>query len=568
MHSRNKLSFRDIGDLGKLMEFKTSIHRIIILILLLLIWSNLGLAADGKPDYWPTQGWRTASLESQGMDSEFLLKMMETIWEQEIGINSALIVRNGYIVLEANGYAYHRDDLRNIQSCTKSVSSALIGIAIDKGYIQSVQQPVLNFFPDRKAKRLNTNKKAMTLEHVLTMTTGLKCRDSYLYQWDGLTRMQARRDWVKYMIDLPMSEKPGTHFEYCNGASFLLSAIIQNKTSMNALSFAEKYLFAPLGISNIKWPSNPRGITIGWGQLKMRPRDMAKIGYLYMNEGLWNGKRIISSQWIKESTRKHTIATGLPGYGYQWWIINDDIYTAIGYDGQFIIVAPKEKLITVFTSSLPVKAMYIPVGLLGAYILPAVRSPTPLSENPDVNKKISSLITLWQTTSPFARAELQNKPKTMSPEMTFQTYVNNEYGFSVSYDGMLLDMARLHALPPMVIFERRGLWGFPVFAVLVDDIPKEMALRQTGNYMIELYKRRLQIQDSEIKKQELIKLQDGMDANYVEIESRHGPRGIYTACVFVYKNNKIIGAVAGSAGKSPIEYLADMVKSLKFQKSH
>jgi hypothetical protein len=380
--------------------------------------------------------------------------------------------------------------------------------------------------------------------------------------------MKARRDWVKYMIDLPMAEKPGTHFEYCNGASFLLSAIIQNRTGMNALSFAEKYLFAPLGISNITWPSNPRGITIGWGQLKMRPRDMAKIGYLYMNEGLWNGNRIISSQWIKESTRKHTIATGLPGYGYQWWIINDDIYTAIGYDGQFIIVAPKEKLITVFTSSLPVKAMYIPVGLLGAYILPAVRSPTPLSENPDMNKKISSLITLWQTTSPYARAKPQNKPKTTSPGTTFQTYVNNEYGFSVSYDGMLLDMARLHALPPMVIFERRGLRGFPVFAVLVDDIPKGMTLRQTGNYMIELYKRRLQIQDSEIKKQELIKLQDGMDANYVEIESRHGPRGIYTACVFVYKNKKIIGVVAGSTGKSPVEYFADMVKSLKFEKQH
>ena len=547
------------------MELKIAVHRTIILILLLLMWSNLGLAAGGKPDYWPTQGWRTASPESQGMDSEFLLKMMETIWEQMIGINSTLIVRNGHIVLEANGYTYHRDDLRNIQSCTKSVSSALIGIAIDKGYIQSVRQPVLAFFPERKAKRRNNDKKSMTLENVLTMTTGLKCRDSYLYQWNGLTRMQARKDWVKYMIDLPMSEKPGTHFEYCNGASFLLSAIIQKKTGMNALSFAEKYLFAPLGISKIKWPSNPRGITIGWGQLEMRPRDMAKIGYLYMNDGVWEGKQIISSQWIRESTRKHTIATGLPGYGYQWWIINDDIYAAIGYYGQFIIVAPKERLVAVFTSSLPLKYMLIPVGLLGAYILPAVRSPTPLPENSEANKKLSSLITRWQTTSPAARAARLNKSRTSPPGMTFQTYVNNEYGFSVSYDGTLLDMTRLYALSP-VIFETRGLKGLPILAVLVDDIPKGMALRQTGNYMIQLYKRRIQIQDFEIKRQELIKLQDGMDANYVEIESRQGPRDIYTVCVFVFKNNKIIGAVAGSDGKTPIEYLADMVKSIKFEK--
>ena len=161
---------------------------------------------------------------------------------------------------------------------------------------------------------------------------------------------------------------------------------------------------------------------------------------------------------------------------------------------------------------------------------------------------------------------MQNKAVTTSPRITYQTYVNNKYGFSVSHDAMLLDMAHLQALPPMVVFERRGLRGYPVFAVLVDDIPKGMALRQTGNYMIELYKRRPQIQDPKIRKQELITLQDGMDANYVEIESRHGSRGIHTACVFAYKNNKIIGAVAGSVGKSPIEYLAAMVKSLKFEK--
>ena len=537
-----------------------------MVILPLIIWGNIGFAAGGRPDYWPTLGWRTASPESQGMDSEYMLKMMETIWEQEIGINSVLIVRNGYIVLEANGYAYHRDDLRNVRSCTKSVSSALIGIAIDKGYIQSVHQPILDFFPDRKVKRLDADKKAMTLEHVLTMTTGLKCRDSYLYQWDGLTQMQMRRDWVQYMLSLPMSEEPGTHFEYCNGASFLLSAIIQNRTGVNALSFAKKNLFAPLGIFNIKWPSNPRGITIGWGQLQMRPRDMAKFGYLYMNEGLWDGRQILSSQWIKESTRTHTTATGLPGYGYQWWIVCDDIYSSIGYDGQFILVAPEEKIVTVFTSSLPRKAMYTPIGLLGAFVLAAVKSPTPLPENPDVKKEISSLIALWQNTSPYTRAAMGNKPTTKSSSIPSKTYVNNEYGFSVSYDGTLLNMDLVHAIPSQIVFERRGLRGIPVFAVFVDDIPQGIALRQTGNYIIELYKRRLQIQDMKIKKQELIKLAGGMDANYVEIELRYLTRKIYTVCVFVYKNNKIIGVVAGNEEESPIEYLVAMVKSLKFEK--
>ena len=159
-------------------------------------------------DYYPTEGWRTTSPESQGMESEYLLKMMETIWEQEIGINCALIVRNGYIVFESNSYAYHPSDMRNVQSCTKSVISALIGIAIDKGFIKDVHQPVLDFFPDRTAKNLDTDKKVMILENLLTMTTGLKCRDSHIYQWNGLTRMRMSRDWVKWMIDLPMVEKP------------------------------------------------------------------------------------------------------------------------------------------------------------------------------------------------------------------------------------------------------------------------------------------------------------------------------------------------------------------------
>jgi hypothetical protein len=157
-------------------------------------------------------------------------------------------------------------------------------------------------------------------------------------------------------------------------------------------------------------------------------------------------------------------------------------------------------------------------------------------------------------------------PAPTSPGMTHQTYLNKEYGFSVSCDGKLFDMARLNASAPMVVFERRGLRGFPVFAVLVDDIPRGMALTQTGKYMIALYKRRLQIHDAEVINKELIRLDDGTAANYVEIESRQGSRAIYTACVFAYKNNKIIGAVAGSAAKSSIEYLAAMVKSLKFEK--
>jgi len=543
---------------------KKNILRLIIFILTFVIWWNFGLAADEKPDYWPTKGWRTASPESQGVDSKLLVKMLETIGEKHIAIYSVLVIRNGYIVLDAYSYPYDSDDTLNIHSCTKSVSSALVGIGIDKGYIKDVSQPVLDFFPMRVAKNLDADKKAMTLENLLTMTTGLECRDSAFYHWSGLRQLRASPDWVQFMIDLPMAEVPGTRFEYCNGASFLLSAILQEQTGMNALSFAKKNLFIPLGISDVRWPSNQQGITVGYSDLYMRPQDMAKIGYLYLNDGLWDGKRIISSQWIKASTRKHIAATLTPGYGYQWWIVSSGIYTAVGHKGQFIIVAPEKNMLAVFTSSLGPEDFYSPLGLLASYIIPAVKSPTPLPENPNGEKALKSLITLWQTTSLVDRWEISNKAEKSPQRLKFEEYVNNEYGFSAKYDAELLSMDSQLVSPR--VFRRRGLRGIPVFTVLVDDIPQGMALENTGNYMIDLLKMTLPITDPKIRKQELIKLSDGTDANYFEITCRFQSRGMLTVGVFAYKNNKIIGAVAGSMEETPIEYLAGMAKSLRFKK--
>jgi len=159
----------------------------------------------------------------------------------------------------------------------------------------------------------------MTLEHVLTMATGLKCQDSYLYRWRGLRQVERSEDWVQFMLDLPMAEEPGTRFEYCNGASFLLSAIIQETTGMSALEFANEHLFGPLGIIDVTWSSNPQGITIGYSGLRMTPHDMAKIGYLYLNEGQWDGEQVVPAKWVKASTREHISATLEDGYGYQWW---------------------------------------------------------------------------------------------------------------------------------------------------------------------------------------------------------------------------------------------------------
>jgi CubicO group peptidase (beta-lactamase class C family) len=365
-----------------------------VVALLALMALLLGMAACGEKatpttatpaqSYWPTQAWRTSTPEEQGMDSEMLADMLETIQEEDYEIDSVAVVRNGYMVVDATIFPFEPGSRHIIYSCTKSIVSALVGIAIDEGYIEGVDQLVLDFFPERTVANLDAYKEAMTLEDVLTMSTGLECRDSYLYRWQGLLQMRQSEDWVQFMLDLPMAEEPGTRFEYCNGASFLLSAIIQGTTSMTALAFANEHLFGPLGIIDVEWSSSPQGITIGWSDLCLTPHDMAKIGYLYLNEGLWDGKQIVSAEWVKASTREHISAGTLEdGYGYQWWIDDSGIYMALGYSGQYIVVVRDKDMVVVFVSDLEERDFYIPQTLLNDFIIPAAKSTTPLPDNPD-----------------------------------------------------------------------------------------------------------------------------------------------------------------------------------------
>jgi len=341
---------------------------------------------------WPTGGWQTSTPESQGMDSQILETMLETVQNQNYNIDSVTIIRNGTLFLDAAVYPYSQDSKHIIHSCTKSIVSILIGIALDQGFIEGVQTPVLEFFPDRTASNLDSDKESLTLENLLTMTSGLECRDSYLYRWSGLNDMRDSNDWVQFMLDLPMEERPGTKFEYCNGASFLLSAIISETTGLSSNEFAEINLFAPLGITDLNWPTNPQGINIGWGELRMLPTDMAKIGYLYLSGGEWDGEQIVPTAWVEDSTRKHISATLEDGYGYQWWVDDSGMYLALGYAGQFIFVVPEKEMVVVFTSDLSDSDFYLPQNLLNDYIIPAAVSPDPLPKNPAAESALGQLI--------------------------------------------------------------------------------------------------------------------------------------------------------------------------------
>ncbi len=346
--------------------------------------------SSASSDYWPTAGWRMSIPEEQGMHSNILADMMELI-QKSYEIDSVSIVRNGYMVADVYFYPFSKGQKHIIHSCTKSIMSALIGIAIDKGHIKNVDQPIIEFFPDRTFSNLDELKQSITLENLLTMASGLKCRDSYIYSWVGLSEMSTSNDWAQYVLDLPMSEPPGERFEYCNGASHLLSVIIQKTTNKRTLEFAKKNLFEPLGITDVRWQSSPQSIDIGWGRMWLKPHDMAKIGWLYLNKGRWGNKQILPSEWIEVSTRGHIDASRFNHYGYQWWVDSAGYYMAVGYGGQSIFVVPAKNIVAVFTSDLPRRYFHIPRKLLNEYIIPAAASSKPLPFNPEEKARLDSI---------------------------------------------------------------------------------------------------------------------------------------------------------------------------------
>lgn len=323
--------------------------------------------APPAPDYWPTAGWRVALPAEQGLDAARLSQMSDAIQAQDLALHSLLVIRHGYIVSETYFAPYRADTKHELYSCTKSFIATLVGIAIDQRAIADVTQPVADLLPGRTFKNPSAEKAAMTLAHLLTMTTGLDWTEG-----DPAYRaMYMSRDWVSYVMDLPMRAQPGVEFNYCSGCSHILSAIVQGRTGMSTRDFAAKALFQPLGITDVRWDTDAQGIPIGGWGLQITPRDMAKLGFLYLHGGAWEGRQIVSAQWVQTATEKHTATGGAPGYGYQWWIYPRwNAYAALGRQGQTIFVIPDLDLVVVTTAA--VENHDAIFRLIEQYIVPAV----------------------------------------------------------------------------------------------------------------------------------------------------------------------------------------------------
>jgi len=358
-----------------------SIFSLAILLFFALVQSN---ASESDTKY-PTNGWYVSTPEEQGMQSKTLLQMMEVIKDQKYNIHSVTIVRNGSLVLDSYLYPFKYGKKHEMHSATKSVTSALIGIAIDKGRIKDVHQPIIHFFPNKTISNLDDLKRSLTLKDLLMMASGFECKDGSANKWKTTVEMRKSEDWAQYALNLPMAHKPGEHYQYCNGVSHLLSAIIHESTGMQTLAFAQKYLFDPLGIKDVEWKLSPEGIVSGYGGLSLLPKDMAKIGLLFLNKGRWEDQQIISADWIEES-----IQPDIDGrwngedYGYQWWINQAGYYSAVGMFGQAIYVVPEKKWLL----SLPVilkgrkciypehfseNILYLPLYLQSRCLLPLLK---------------------------------------------------------------------------------------------------------------------------------------------------------------------------------------------------
>jgi CubicO group peptidase (beta-lactamase class C family) len=448
-------------------------------LIIIIICTSLSTAVFSKNDtganYWPKESWRTSTPEEQGMDPGNILEMLKCA-KDKLNLHSVLIIRNGYLVTECYFDPFHRDVRHNIYSCTKSFTSALTGIAIQKGLIKDVHRKAVDYFPDYSMANLDDRKKAITIENLLTLSSGLK--------WQGGAeddyRMIIARNSVQYILNQPMAAEPGTHFNYSNGDSHFLTAIIQKTSGISPWYFATKNLFRPIGISSSDWDSDSQGINWGNMGLSITPSDMARFGYLFLRRGVWNGKPIIPAEWVETSTKEHIKFT--PGlmntgsYGFLWWITSYG-YFACGHGGQYIFVIPKSNMVVVVTGGSPMIEENRFDPFVEKYLIPAVKSDKPLPPNKKSTDEMKDFLREMEFPTakpipplPAMAAKISGKVIQCAPNdvhyktvtLNFQQDKSNSGSLAVTWDD-----GRRDATPPTVRLDgvyriHKADWG--VFA--------------------------------------------------------------------------------------------------------
>ncbi|MBN2001544.1 serine hydrolase [candidate division KSB1 bacterium] len=343
-------------------------------------------------------GIQVGNLKSTTIDTLKIYSLMNQIRNTSIpNIHSVLIIKNGKLILEEYFYGYNQKRLHRVHSVTKSFTSALIGIAIDNGYIKNMDSEIYTFFTDYGGLSWIKNKYPISIQHALSMTSGLLWRPITSDEKPDIIAMYESDDCLEYILDKKADFPPGKHFQYNDGNSILLGKVLEKVSNISINDFAMKYLFSPLGITTYSWDIHKDGTTRTEGGLRLTSRDMAKFGVLYLNKGLWNGQQIISEKWIKVSISRQT-PIGQREYGNHWWIykfvINHRViksFCAIGHGEQFIFVIPEFDMVVIFTAGNYFQTEHRPLEIMVNYILPSYikEEQSTLSVN---NKEIISKI--------------------------------------------------------------------------------------------------------------------------------------------------------------------------------
>ena len=369
-----------------------------------------GSAAAGSYHYTvpdrTSDGWQTASLQEAQLDAALLTEMFHRIDDNTYkNLTSVVLVKSGKLVVEeyfprqealgeARSRALKRVAPLQLYSATKSVTSLLIGIALDRGLLRDAEQRVSTFFPQYADVFADPGRARLRVRDFLTMSAGLAW-DEWTYPYadprnDALKTLLSP-DLLRQILERPLLDAPGTKFNYNTGLSIALGEIIHQASGLRADEFAGRYLFTPLGITDYYWAKLPGDLVETGGGLFLRPRDMAKLGYLFLNHGQWQGHTVVSDAWLKASTRNYVGSPKFPawleaadGYGYQWWLGTLKVgardlafYGARGRGGQFILVFPDPDLVAVFTGMNDNLLMNQPLDLLKRYVLPAALPPAP-----------------------------------------------------------------------------------------------------------------------------------------------------------------------------------------------
>jgi CubicO group peptidase (beta-lactamase class C family) len=358
--------------------------------------SEVSLEENLSPPPATEDGWPVSDLEPEGIRGEAVRDLVRQIQLDPQRVDSLLIVRNGKLVLETYFGGWQRERLHELRSCSKSVNSLLVGIAIDRGLLDGVQHPVLDLFPQYAAMD-DEPKAAMRVEHLLTMSSGLKWDQTSFDNADPRNdegMLERSDDWLQYVLSREMQDTPGDVFLYNSGCSALLAGIVKQTTGEHSDVFAEQYLFGPLGIQQYFWQKQADGLCNAWAGLSLRSRDMAKMGQLMLDHGRWQGQQIVSEEWVARSTTALQFR-GETGYGYQWWTGNMSVegvdakgvnaessvapsrtvrvHSALGNGGQYIFIVPELNAVVVFTGSnyAPLDAG-APFGFMSTVVLPAM----------------------------------------------------------------------------------------------------------------------------------------------------------------------------------------------------